>query len=292
MAKGILIKNGGGISLPTLTNEATSDELLVGKELINSEGKVLVGTGDLIELNFQVVGETTQPASPKENTIWVETDAEITGWAFSAKEPADPIEGMVWIKTGFASTHSFNALRKNAITIYPAAASQYLSGEWVRKEPKIFINESWDVFALVVFDNGNMGVSEGFDFRTSDGVKSGSITIGNEITFVVNKWGAGAYVGAMSTTNAIDVTPFSTARFDVKYAAKGYYDYNNKVGVSTSMCDYSDGSFVVASGYGLQRQVIDVDISEMTGPCYPTVVTMGATTSAGNTATVYSITIF
>lgn len=35
-------------------------------------------------LNFEVVGGTTQPANPKENTIWINTDVEITRWYFSA----------------------------------------------------------------------------------------------------------------------------------------------------------------------------------------------------------------
>lgn len=38
-------------------------------------------------LNFKVVGGTTQPTNPKENTIWINTDAEITSWAFA---PVDP----------------------------------------------------------------------------------------------------------------------------------------------------------------------------------------------------------
>lgn len=37
-------------------------------------------------LNFKVVGNP-QPASPKENTIWVDTDAEITGWQFASDDP-------------------------------------------------------------------------------------------------------------------------------------------------------------------------------------------------------------
>ena len=38
-------------------------------------------------LNFKLVGGTTEPASPSENMIWVDTDAEITSWVFSATQP-------------------------------------------------------------------------------------------------------------------------------------------------------------------------------------------------------------
>lgn len=38
-------------------------------------------------LNFKVVGGTTQPTSPSENTIWVNTSTAITSWSFGANEP-------------------------------------------------------------------------------------------------------------------------------------------------------------------------------------------------------------
>ena len=46
----------------------------------------MIGGGGA-SLNFKVVGGTSTPSSPKENTIWVNTDAEISSWAFSAEEP-------------------------------------------------------------------------------------------------------------------------------------------------------------------------------------------------------------
>ena len=38
-------------------------------------------------LNFNVVGGTSAPSNPKENTIWVNTDREITSWHFGPEEP-------------------------------------------------------------------------------------------------------------------------------------------------------------------------------------------------------------
>ena len=101
--------------------EDSKESAKILKELINSEGEVLVGTGDLIELNFQVVGGTSQPASPKENTIWVETDAEITGWVFSMDEPTNPVQGMVWFDINGADEASFSALKKNTLMVYPSS---------------------------------------------------------------------------------------------------------------------------------------------------------------------------
>jgi hypothetical protein len=88
----------------------------------------LVKNGGGAPLNFKVVGGTTEPLILKENTIWIDTDSEISSWIFSAKEPTNFTEGMVWF---FMSTTSsgiveFNALKKNGIQIFPVSAKQYL----------------------------------------------------------------------------------------------------------------------------------------------------------------------
>lgn len=45
------------------------------------------GTGGAA-LNFRVVGGTVQPENPAKNTIWINTEAAITGWIFAAEDPA------------------------------------------------------------------------------------------------------------------------------------------------------------------------------------------------------------
>lgn len=39
-------------------------------------------------LNFKVVGGVTAPLNPAENTVWVNTADEITGWVFAGKDPS------------------------------------------------------------------------------------------------------------------------------------------------------------------------------------------------------------
>lgn len=107
-------------------------------------------------LNFSVVGGLTQPANPKENTIWVETDVPITIWTFSAAEPTEPVDGMVWIIAGKASTVEFNALKKNGIQVYPISASQYVSGAWVDVIAKSYQNGEWvDWWDGVLYNAGD-----------------------------------------------------------------------------------------------------------------------------------------
>ena len=97
-------------------------------------------------LNFKVVGGTTQPENPGENTIWINTDTEITSWEFSTDTPGSPAAGMVWIKTGFGSATPFNALKKNEVRVYPFSAHQYLDGVLADKTAMIYADGIWSPF--------------------------------------------------------------------------------------------------------------------------------------------------
>ena len=98
--------------------------------------------GSGASLNFKVVGNP-QPENPSENTIWVDTDAEITGWYFSTTEPESPYEGMIWIKTAKNSTVSFNAVKKNNIQVYPVYAYQYLDGVFEKLDSLTWQEGEW-----------------------------------------------------------------------------------------------------------------------------------------------------
>ena len=64
-------------------------------------------------LNFKIVGGTTEPTSPKENTIWVNTGNKISNWIFSSSDPlldthnlynSDNIKNNVHLKENGAET--------------------------------------------------------------------------------------------------------------------------------------------------------------------------------------------
>jgi len=107
-------------------------------------------------LNFKVVGGTSAPASPKENTIWVNTDAQITSWVFRAAEPDSPAEGMVWFTTASSGPAEFNALKKNNITVCPVSAKQYAGGAWADKTAETYLGGNWVGWALLLAPN--MGI--------------------------------------------------------------------------------------------------------------------------------------
>lgn len=99
--------------------------------------------GGNASLNFKVVGNP-QPSNPSENTIWVNTDTEITSWHFCATEPVTYVEGTVWIQVGDSSDLEFNALKKNGIMSYPLFVKQYVGGSWVKKDAEIYNDGVWE----------------------------------------------------------------------------------------------------------------------------------------------------
>lgn len=105
-------------------------------------------------LNFKVVGGTTQPTNPTENTIWVNTSTTISSYVFAAEAPSNPAAGMVWIYTGAESAAEFNALKNNILQVYPISAKQYISGAWVGKIAKSYQGGKWVDLTSYVFNNG------------------------------------------------------------------------------------------------------------------------------------------
>ena len=115
------------------------------------------GGGGSGGLNFAVIGGLTQPTSPKENTIWVKTETSIPSWVFSPTVPANPEGGTVFFKTDLTSAVSFNALRKNEISVLPIAAQQYIGGLWKNMEAHAYIGGTWVQFSKLVYDLYNPG---------------------------------------------------------------------------------------------------------------------------------------
>lgn len=111
-----------------------------------------VGAG----LNFKLVGGLTQPSGQKENTIWVSTNAKITGYYFSPTQPEELEDGNIWIVTGTSSPVAFSATKKNPIVIHPLSAKQMTSGILADVPAKSFQNGKWvDWWNGELYDSGN-----------------------------------------------------------------------------------------------------------------------------------------
>jgi hypothetical protein len=190
----------------------------------------LHGKGGLNPLNFNVVGGTSEPINPKENTIWVNTSKDITSWAFRTEQPSEPSDGMVWIAIGVNSTRAFNVLKKNTIYIYPISAKQYESGEWKDKPTSLYQNDKWEDITQIfyIFQNGEAKVGD-FDgvCGSADYYYWNSLIEGSFIKMEVMYRGSTSF----SFSEPVDLTSYSKLVFVV----------SNMNGGTNSICTFIYG---------------------------------------------------
>jgi len=149
--------------------------------------------GGVPDLAFQVLGGTTAPENPKENTIWVHTDQKITGYGFSSREP-DGIGG-------------WETAKGRVITLNDAASSVLrglkLYGETTQdgtprpENPVPLISVGDEGSVGVKFDGKNLmpkvgwALQNGSGFENAPGtnttrVRSDSFAFGQKGTFVIS----------------------------------------------------------------------------------------------------------
>lgn len=228
------------------------------------------GGGGSGGLNFEIVGGTTQPTNPKENTIWINTDEEITGWVFSAAEPEAPAAGMVWIKTGLSSNVQFNALKKNQIILSPIYATQYTSDGIVDKQAQIYQNGEWVDWRVFLYNKGNMfeEITGGWKMLKHVDYSNGSVSILEDSIKLVG--GSGA--PSMITTYKIDLTDVKT----VNVNAKEIYGSARLI----ARADYvSSSANVTAMNTFASTGVHQIDVSGLTGSYYILIMSDGVSFS-------------
>ena len=176
------------------------------------------GGGDL---NFEIVGGTTAPENPAENTIWVNTDQEITAWSLSPYEPSAPVEGMVWLETSTSERTSFNAVVENEIRICLSRAKQFTSGAWDSADVMLWKDGEWKKMGDIIVSPGFTKYPwsvKGANWNSST-AQSNSPTIkltDEGVVFQGTTWGYGmAYIGP------IDLTDYDTITVDGSFLTDG-----------------------------------------------------------------------
>lgn len=197
----------------------------------------LHGNGGGTILNFKVVGGTSAPSNPKENTIWINTSTSVTGWVFSSTQPTGT-KGKVWIKTAASSASEFNALKKNVIQVYPVTYYQYSGSAWVSVDGTIWRNGAWEVTTLTVVPNSaSYGNTVWKTYHTSN---SGAPSVSVSSTTLTVALNAYKNEGISAAYIPVDVTGYS------KMTIAGSYTIpNNAYGANLSI---SVGMFASFSG--------------------------------------------
>lgn len=175
-------------------------------------------------LNFKVVGGTSTPSSPEENTIWVNTSTEISRWLFSPIEPTSPKEGMVWFFANTSSSVTFNALKKDNIRLCPTVTKQYENSTWVTKTAQGYQNGKWtklQVSKYYIFQAG-VGPSVTLKHSAAEGMSASHTTAS-----IIHKVTGAAQLAATWGTSKIKVKGYT------RLCAKANCTYVNNVDVSS-----------------------------------------------------------
>lgn len=183
-------------------------------------------------LNLKVVGGTTQPTNPRENTIWANTTTAITGYVLSPTQPENGTEGLVWLKTADSGVE-INVGRKNAVLLHLAMSQVYSSGSWKAVEGYVYKSSAWVQFGFLALYKDGI-----FSTDHTEKVVKGSITYADTYyTAVTNGGAAGeAYVvfGPLSlngcnavTMRAKFIAPNTNTRFAIMVAKVATATRNN-----------------------------------------------------------------
>lgn len=251
------------------------------------------GGGAVGGSEFVIVGGTVRPSKATENTVWVNTDVEITDYVLSAAEPESPVSGMLWLQIADESDCKISApVGGDYINLYIKVAKLYVGGAWEDKDFEIYRGGAWLLVPSTfwLYHQGDLceDVTGGWA-QTGDG---GSITF-NEDNAVVN---VNAYLKAthMSTVKPVNVTDLTRIVFLLKsaqsYSKQGY----GRIGLSeinTASADPNGGkNYVVSQTLTASDDFVEVEVpvADLVGSYY--ILISGKQGDAGgNTITVKDI---
>lgn len=225
------------------------------------------GTGNLGGgsgwLNFKIVGGTSEPSAPRENTIWVNTDQKITSWIFSVLEPSGPKEGMVWFITGTSSAVEFNALKKNGIQVYPNSAKQYIDGTWKNVAAQSYQNGQWVDWIKYLYNNGDecTGITGGWEsvYDNTGSFYSKATVTKTESSIKLS--GATETMIAAATKNALDVTDWNTVFIKLSNVA----NMRGALALFPSGKTLIQSNFAAATWTTKKEGIFSLDVSTLTG---------------------------
>ena len=137
------------------TNIANAIREKNGGTILYKPNEMANAIKELSSLNFKVVGGTTQPRNPAENTIWINTSTSITGYIVQKETPSNPSTGLVWLPIiGSPSTVKISVLEDDSIFIYPKKPKIYSNRAWREVNAMAYIGGQWVKWSQVIHNAG------------------------------------------------------------------------------------------------------------------------------------------
>lgn len=232
-------------------------------------------------LNFAVKAYPTEEAlnaaTPKENTIGVIADY-ITGWTFGAEQPETTEAGAVWISTGDTSPVKFNALKKNALMVYPGSVMYHNGTEWKNVDAYIYQKGAWVKFSLAwdgyYFKDGNQYEYITGGWTTEGWNNQATANTDNGILYVESP--NAQYAARIGTEKPVDLTGVDKIWLDSP-SGQGSSAYSGYLLVCTDKEDYTD-----VKQAQITTGTVSVDVSGLSGPHYLLLRTLGGTNGSGS----------
>ena len=144
--------NGKDVQCFDMMGNRIEEEEIFGKAIVtctlNYDGSACFFKLGGVGLNFKIIGATTQPASPKENTIWVNTSLNIPRYSIDNivvpnwTAPTGTVNFAAYICNS-VTDKNFSVFKNNEISIRLINAMQYDGTNWVEKKAKIYKNGAW-----------------------------------------------------------------------------------------------------------------------------------------------------
>lgn len=243
-------------------------------------------------LNFKVVGGTAQPENQTENTIWINTDVEITGWVIGEEDPSGPVAGMVSIRSAAPSSVAFNALKKNGITVYPLSVKQFVDGVWTIKTAQIYQDGEWKSLTVYFYKSGDeyTEITGGFSKSKSSGQGTESLTKGSDSLYLncVGPSASGANF-TVASVNKIDVTSFDTLYVKIKHTTTSAKKTRFLFALGESRAMYAYDASVVVSKAESFEGTLSLDVSDVTGEFYLLMTMNGQVVANNGNCYVYEV---
>ena len=280
-----------------LTGDTIAPEYLVeGITAHDKSGNPIVGIAKLGGGSITVLGSTTKPSNPEENTVWVTTSMPFNEIYLQAAMPSYPVLGDIWINTGvgYNSSGNANVAEENTLTIVESphiditigTVAQWDGTAWTYPGVEIYKNGEWHSEVFYIFHAGvwgNLGpftksYAWGYNNKTGTGTPGSTILSDGSVKSYAAGGVASYYLNGF-LAGGLDVTRFNTLSVSARqgtYPGTSGFTGTTYYGIASTQ-GHTSGSYLVSYSGSLTDTGSGVfstqttDISSASGVWYPCV---------------------